>query len=105
VNLIRGRVYMAVMDHVEGEKPYVVVSNNSRNRALPNVLVARITTTPKPVMPSIVELSVHDPLVGRVLCDEVTQLWSDEVRRELGALSPGTMRRVNEGLADALGLA
>jgi mRNA interferase MazF len=104
MNLVRGRVYLAVVDQVDGEKPYVVVSNNSRNRALPNVLAVRVTTTPKPSMTSIVELAAADPLVGRVLCDDVTQLWPDEVRREVGALSPVTMRRVNEGLADALGL-
>jgi mRNA interferase MazF len=104
MNLVRGRVYLAVMEHVVGEKPYLVVSNNSRNRQLPNALATRVTTTPKPSMTSTVELAPDDPLVGRVLCDELIQIWPDEVRRDVGALSLNTMRRVNEGLADALGL-
>ncbi len=104
--LIRGRVYGAVMAHVDGEKPYLVVSNNSRNNKLSNVLAVRITTSVKPPMKSVVELTGADaPLTGRVLCDDLIQLWPDEVSREWGAVSPATMSRVNEGLADALGLA
>lgn len=104
MTLVRGRIYMAVMEQVDGEKPYVVVSNTSRNRALPNVLAVRVTTSPKPIMASVVELVGEDPVAGRVLCDDLIQLWPDEIRRDVGALTPATMRRVNAGLADALGL-
>jgi hypothetical protein len=31
-------------------------------------------------------------------------LWDDEVRRELGALSPAAMARIEDGLRAALGL-
>jgi mRNA interferase MazF len=80
--LIRGRVYGAVLPGVDGEKPYLVVSNNARNRQLPNVLAVRITTSDKPAMDSIVVLGAADkPLIGRVLCDDLIQLWPDEVRR------------------------
>ncbi|MGQ0630424.1 MAG: hypothetical protein ACT4P1_05235 [Sporichthyaceae bacterium] len=58
----------------------------------------------EPALPSIVPLALDDPVTGRILCDDVIQLWPDEVRRELGALSPATMRAVNEGLKVALGL-
>lgn len=104
MNLLRGRVYTAEMEHIDGEKYYLVVSNNSRNRALPNVLAVRVTTTVKPPLSSIVSLAPDDPVTGRVLCDDLIQLWPDEVRRELGGLSPATMRRVNEGLKVALDL-
>jgi mRNA interferase MazF len=104
-NLIRGRVYRAVVDHVEGQKPYLIVSNNQRNAALESVLAVRITTSPKRPLRSIVELEAGvDPLVGRVLCDDLNQLWADEVVADLGAVSPGTMRRVNDALRVALGL-
>lgn len=54
-----------------GEKPYVIVSNNARNRALPIYLAVRITTSPKPLLPSIIELAPEDPVVaGRALCDD-----------------------------------
>jgi mRNA interferase MazF len=51
-----------------------------------------------------VELTSDDPLVGRVLCDEVMQLWNDEIVDDAGALSRRTMERVADGLRHALGL-
>jgi mRNA interferase MazF len=102
---LRGRVYGATVDRRLGEKYYLVVSNNRRNRALGDVLVVRLTTSPKPVLVTVVELGATDaPLVGRVLCDDIEALYRDEISRELGALSPGTMRRVEAGLRAALDL-
>ncbi|HVV75040.1 MAG TPA: type II toxin-antitoxin system PemK/MazF family toxin [Mycobacteriales bacterium] len=101
--LVRGRVYSALLSGLDdiGEKYYVVVSNNRRNRALESVLAVRLTTSAKPNIPSIVETVPSDPVVGRVLCDDVVELWPDEVRRDLGSLSVGTMRRVADGLRAA----
>lgn len=45
-NLIRGRVYRARQTGCKDDKLFVVVSNNSRNRQLENVLVGRSTTSP-----------------------------------------------------------
>jgi mRNA interferase MazF len=93
---------MADLGH--GDKPWLVVSNNHRNRALDNCLALRITTTPKSPMLTIIELAPADPLVGRVLCDDVTQLWRDEIARDVGALSPQTMLKVAAGLRAAFAL-
>ena len=49
--LLRGRVYAAQLAHVEGEKYYLVVSNNRRNARLPQVLAVRLTTSAKPSTP------------------------------------------------------
>lgn len=51
---LRGQIYWFDMGH--GEKPWVVVSNNVRNRTLNTVLAARVTTTPKPGVPTAVSL-------------------------------------------------
>lgn len=101
---LRGRVVWAVIDDAVGRKPYVVVSNNARNRAMDSFLAARITTTSKPDLPTVVALSPDEPLRGRVLCDEVMMMWADEVVAEAGALSPRTMADVETGLKVALGL-
>lgn len=102
---LRGRVYAAVVNERLGEKYYLVVSNNQRNRRLDDVLVVRLTTSRKPALDSIIELTPADqPLVGRVLCDDIEALYADEITRELGALSPGTMRHVDDGLRVALSL-
>lgn len=100
--LTRGRVYYA--DLGADEKPYLVVSNNGRNQRLDSALVVRITTSRKPQLESIVELSSADPLVGRVLCDNIAVMYADEVKRDAGALSTGTMMRVAAGLRAALAL-
>lgn len=102
--ILRGRVVWAVIDDSIGRKPYLVVSNNARNRAMRSFLAVRITTSPKPHIPSVVALGPHEPLIGNVLCDEVLMLWEDEVVADAGALSPTTMVAVEAGLRAALGL-
>ncbi len=64
----------------------------------------RITTSIKPEIPSVVDLSKEDPLVGRVLCDDIVKLYRDELKRDLGALSAQTMARVRAGLCHALAI-
>lgn len=102
--LLRGQVYWATFDEEIGEKPWLVVSNNQRNTRLGSALVVRVTTSPKPPLASIVELTHEDPLAGRVLCDDITVLYSDDSRRPAGTLSPRSMQAVDAGLKVALGL-
>jgi mRNA interferase MazF len=102
--LVRGRVYAARLSHLDEDKYFVVVSNNRRNNQLQQVLAVRITTTAKPSIPSIVELPTGEVVGGRAVCDDIVELYEDEVRRDLGALSPGTMAGIAEGLKAALDL-
>ena len=102
--LLRGRVYAAKLSNLPDEKHFLVVSNNRRNRQLPQVLAVRLTTSPKPAIPSIIEIPAYEPLAGRVVCDDIVELYEDEVRRDLGALSPAAMRAVEYGLCAALDL-
>jgi mRNA interferase MazF len=93
---------MADIGH--GDKPYLVVSNNARNRQLQDCLAVRITTSPKPDMTSVVPLTPADPLVGRVLCDDLVAIFHDELRKDVGALATSTMTQVAVGLRYALGI-
>lgn len=102
--ITRGRVYWAQIGD-QGEKPYLCVSNNTRNGRLDDFLAVRITTSRKPQLTSIVLLTSADhPLVGSVLCDDVLSIFRDEVRRDGGAVSLNTMLAVQIGLKAALGL-
>jgi mRNA interferase MazF len=78
--------------------------NNARNRTLPSVLAVRLATRPKPALSSIVEISTDEVQSGRAVCDDVYELWDDEVRQDVGALSPAMMRSISEGSQAALGL-
>lgn len=98
----RGRVYRAELGDW-GPKLYLVVSNNSRNRNLHTALAVRLTTSPKPDIPSIVELDKEASFEGRVVCDDIVEVYDDEVLTDLGAVSPVTMRAVEDGLRAALG--
>jgi mRNA interferase MazF len=99
---VRGRVYLA--DLGNGEKPFLVVSNNARNTKLDDCLAVRITTSPKPDIASIVPLTPADPFVGRVLCDDITPVYRDELKRDVGALSVATLAQVAVALRFALSI-
>lgn len=103
--LARGRVYAARLSNLDEDKYFLVVSNNRRNRNLPQVLAVRLTTTAKPPLPSIVQLAAPEVFTGYAVCDDIVEIWQDEVKRDLGAISPATMTRIAHGLAAALDLA
>lgn len=97
----RGQAYRVDLGH--GPKPWLVVSNDARNRTLDTVIAARVTTTSKHAqLPTVVPLVASDPLVGYVLCDDLVPLYRDELSVLLGALSPASMRAVSAGLRVAL---
>jgi mRNA interferase MazF len=98
---VRGRVYRADLGF--GLKPWLVVSNNARNKAIDDCLVVRITTTERQ-LPSWVELTQNDPLVGFVNCDDLGPLYKDQIGEDLGALSPETMMRVAQALRHTLAI-
>lgn len=98
---LRGQVYRVDLGH--GPKPWLVVSNNARNRNLDSVVAARVTTTLKNAqVPTVVPVSHDDPVTGVVLCDDLVQLYSDELDDLVGTVGPQTMRTVSAGLRIAL---
>ena len=103
--LVRGRVYRARPQGFADDKFFVVVSNNARNRNLQSTLVVRFTTSKKPALPSIIEIPDHEVLPGgRVVCDDIYELFDDEVKADVGAVSLATMTLIGEGLKAALAL-
>ncbi|MGW6279403.1 type II toxin-antitoxin system PemK/MazF family toxin [Kribbella sp. NPDC055071] len=100
----RGQIVRADIG-LDEPKLFVVVSNNRRNQSLQQVLAVRLTTTSKPTIPSIVELVHPEDFVGRAVCDDIVELYQDEIGAVIGGLSPAAMRGINSGLAAALGLA
>lgn len=98
---MRGQTFRVDLGH--GGKPWVVLSNNARNRNLDTVLAARITTTGKNArLPTVVTLTAADPLVGFVLVDDIVQLYHDELTEALGVLTPATMHAISTALRIAL---
>ncbi|MGD9620618.1 MAG: type II toxin-antitoxin system PemK/MazF family toxin [Mycolicibacterium sp.] len=84
-------------------EPWVILSNNSRNKNLDAVLAARITPTSKHAhVPTVVPLTAADPLTGYVLVDDIVQLYHDELTESLGTLSTPTMAEISQALRIAL---
>lgn len=110
---LRGSIYMVDMGETDdagqplGEKPWLIVSNNERNRALDTALAVRITTTLKRAhLATNVELDHHESFRGVVLCDEITVLYASELTpaKRRGGVTPATMERVSRALSIALGI-
>ena len=101
---LRGEVWAATLPGMTEEKYYLVVSSNARNRTLKTALVVRITSSNKPDISSIVRIPSGECVTGRILCDDIEDIWPEDARRRLGALSVGTMHLVNDGLKIALSL-
>lgn len=81
---LRGQVFRVDLGH--GPKPWLVVSNNARNRNLESVVAVRVTTILKNAhVPTVVPLHHSDPVVDLV-----------------GAVGPETMRAVSVALRIAL---
>ena len=98
---LRGQVYRCDIGY--GPKPWLVVSNNPRNRRTADVVAIRLTTTARR-LPTWVALSANDPFTGYASADNIETLGKDELGDYLGALSDATMRLVNDALALALAL-
>jgi mRNA interferase MazF len=72
----RGQVYRC--DVGFGLKPWLIVSNNARNRHTADVLAIRLTTTVRQ-LPTWVPLSSGDPLAGYANADNIETLGKDEL--------------------------
>jgi mRNA interferase MazF len=97
----RGHVYRCDIGY--GAKPWLIVSNNARNRRTADVLAIRLTTTARRLA-TWVQLASSDPLAGFANADNIETLGKDELGEYLGALTPATMQRINTALGIALAL-
>lgn len=102
--LYRGMIYSVWLEYINEEKLFVVVSNNNRNRGLQSALAARITTSHKPELSSIVVIDRGEPVTGRVLCDDIELIYPEDVREKHQGFSPRMMAKINAGLKAALAL-
>lgn len=102
---LRGTVWGFAFEQGAPPKPALIVSSNGRNRSnWPMVHVVRITTAPRQARDTIVELPAGESVQGRVMCDDLAPVPKAALGRRLGALSPATMRRVDEALMAVLAL-
>lgn len=96
-----------MMPTKDGDKPHLVVSNNRANDAVsyPWVHVVWMGTNLARVRfaEHVVLVADDRPLVGFVDCTTLRLASKRHLVRRGGALTPGTMRRVEDGIRAALG--
>ena len=102
--VLRGQVIRSDILKLDEPKLFVVVSNNVRNRHFDTVLAARLTTSPKNPRPSVVELASDERFTGRVLCDDIWQIFDDEVIEVVGSLGRRSLSDLRNGPMAALGI-
>jgi mRNA interferase MazF len=103
--MFRGEVYAAILPHIGEEKFFVIVSNNSRNRKLDSVLGLRITSKPKQDDLAIIIIPNGEThLQGRVLCDDINEIFPEDITRLITRFSPSFMQKINQGLRESLDL-
>jgi mRNA-degrading endonuclease toxin of MazEF toxin-antitoxin module len=69
------------------------------------VHIVRVTTAPKDERPTVIPVPAGECVKGSILCDELYPAYKEDLGKQLGALSPGVMRQVDNGLRAMLGLA
>lgn len=101
--LLRGQLVQVEIG-LDEPKIVVVVSNNRRNRALGSVLAVRLTTSAKPDIASVVEMPDGESVTGRAVCDDIIEIFEDEVMTLRGGLTAGALAAIDRGLMAALDL-
>lgn len=101
----RGQVWWADVG-LDERKRFVIVSNNSRNRLLNDVLGLRLTTAAKPDVPSIVGFGPGEVSESRcfAVADDIWPLEKARLTGLVGALSRGQMQKVEDAIRAALDL-
>ena len=112
----RGEVYLAVFSprsgsEQRGRRPGIILSHDSFNDApgWRTVIVAPVSTSGKqrqrgPTAVLIVKGDGGLETDSVALCHQITTLDRSTLTKRLGELSPGTLRRVEFGMAAALDL-
>jgi len=112
--MVRGDVYQAVLDPVEGSeqggtRPVVVVSRDAINRSSSVVVVVPLTgrENKSRLYPSHVEIRAEEGGLQKdsvVLCEQVRSIGTHRLKKNIGHLPNQRIARINAALKIALDL-
>ena len=109
----RGEVYLVSFDptlgaEIKKSRPAVVIQNDIANRYSPIVIVAALTSKfQEPLYPTEVLVRASEgglSVDSVILLNQIRSLDKQRVVKRLGALTPGTMIRVERALQISLGM-
>lgn len=86
-----------------GERPAIVVSNDTGNRHAPVVEVVYLTTKRKTAIPTHVFInSAERPSIA--LCEQIVTVCKSRLERYIGSITVAEMRRIDKALSTSLGI-
>ena len=107
----RGEIYYADLDPVTGSeqggvRPVLVLQNEIGNMHSPTVIVAPITTRPKNILPTHVNICEIEclPWKSMVLLEQIRTLDRSRLGESCGRLDDIVMARVDRALGISVGL-
>lgn len=107
-NVKRGDIYFITGTYgtgseQTGERPAVVVSNDTGNRYSPVVEVVYLTTKKKTAIPTHVFInSAERPSIA--LCEQIVTVCKSRLERYIGSVTVAEMRRIDKALSTSLGI-
>lgn len=86
-----------------GERPAIIVSNDTGNTYAPVVEVVYLTTKRKTIIPTHVYInSAQRPSIA--LCEQVVTVCKSRLERYIGSVTVAEMRRIDRALSVSLGI-
>jgi mRNA interferase MazF len=109
--ILRGDVFFANLDPIVGSeqggsRPVLVLQNNTGNHFSPTVIVAAITSKPKPHLPTHMPISCIPELGdGSVaLLEQLRTIDKRRLQRHIGTIGHAAMRVIDDALAVSLAM-
>ncbi|MBR5388433.1 MAG: type II toxin-antitoxin system PemK/MazF family toxin [Clostridia bacterium] len=108
----RGELYYADLSPVVGSeqggvRPILIVQNDTGNKYSPTVIAAAVTSKMnKAKLPTHIEINANEFGLSKnsvILLEQIRTLDKKRLKERIGALSAGTMQRVNAALLISLG--
>lgn len=104
----RGDIYFvtgteATGSEQAGERPAIIVSNDTGNKHSPVVEIVYLTTKKKSLLPTHVYIySAERP--STALCEQVITVCKSRLERYIGSITLAEMRRIDKALSVSLGI-
>lgn len=89
---------------VGGNRPAIIVSNNTGNVHSSVVEVVYLTTKPKKPLPTHVQI-FSSKVPSAALCEQIVTVSKDRIKDRMGALTEKEMQNLDAALIISLGLA
>ena len=108
INVKRGDIYFVTGtggtgSEQTGERPAIIVSNDTGNKYAPVVEVVYLTTKRKTDIPTHVYInSAERPSIA--LCEQIVTVCKSRLERYIGCVTVAEMRRIDSALSTSLGI-